>query len=376
MAKSKIIRRPDRAEGGITADEQARFAEHNKKWIANAMRTDRADPAKVGPAIRRLYEAAGQKVPRVILVPSPRVMAFAGGISAAVWHLRKNSDATHAATHAATRDATRDATGDATHAATHAATGDATDAATVAATGAATGETIPRITSFLLGCALRWYGFYNGGNQWSAWPAYLSFFRNVARLNLPIYDKYQHYEALAECGPRFVHAKFWMVVELPTVLRIDDQNRPHCATGPSHRWQDGREIHYWHGTAVPKEWIESPGSVDPSLGLTWPNMEQRRCLQEILGWGKILASKNPRVIDRHDDPEMGELIECDMDDDNGRPGRFLRVQCGTFDAERAPHRTFVLRVAPDVKTVQEAQNRLNPLPSVLGPRDRRPEVRT
>jgi hypothetical protein len=160
------------------------------------------------------------------------------------------------------------------------------------------------------------------------------------------------------------------------VLRIDDQNRPHCATGPSHRWQDGREIHYWHGTAVPKEWIESPGSVDPSLGLTWPNMEQRRCLQEILGWGKILASKNPRVIDRHDDPEMGELIECDMDDDNGRPGRFLRVQCGTFDAERAPHRTFVLRVAPDVKTVQEAQNRLNPLPSVLGPRDRRPEVRT
>jgi hypothetical protein len=142
-----------------------------------------------------------------------------------------------------------------------------------------------------------------------------------------------------------------MVSELPTVLRVNAENQPHCATGPSHRWLDGRELHYWRGVLVPKEWIESPGSVDPKIGLTWENVEQRRALVEIIGWGKVIASLNTRTLERHNDPEMGELLECAMDDDDGRPGRFLKVRCGTG-------RSFVLRVSPDCQTVEAAQREL------------------
>ena len=152
---SEIVRTPTRAEGGITPEELAMMKAHTQMWIDRAMRTDPIEPDKIIPAIKSLYAVAGLKEPRVVIVPSPRVMAFAGGFASAIWWLRKNpgkfiSAATDDATHAATRDATYvatlvatinatdDATDDATRAATLAATLAATDAATDTATEAAT----------------------------------------------------------------------------------------------------------------------------------------------------------------------------------------------------------------------------------------------
>jgi hypothetical protein len=145
--KAKIIRTKLKAFGGITAAEKARMDEHARLWISRAMRTAPIEPDKIVPAIKGLYAAAGLKEPRVIIVPSPLVMAFAYGASAAIWHGRKVSkNVTSAATDAATRDATYtatfaatlNATGDATSIATRAATLIATRDATLAATDAAT----------------------------------------------------------------------------------------------------------------------------------------------------------------------------------------------------------------------------------------------
>jgi hypothetical protein len=135
----KIIRTPKMAKGGITADEKVRMDEHVQMWIKRAFRTDPIEPEKITPAIEGLYEAAGLKKPRVVIVPSPLVMAFAYGASAAILHSRKNVNAaTSAATSAATQAATQGATYAATQGATDAATRDATDAATYTATDAAT----------------------------------------------------------------------------------------------------------------------------------------------------------------------------------------------------------------------------------------------
>ncbi|MGB0972517.1 MAG: hypothetical protein ACPGVG_16390, partial [Mycobacterium sp.] len=105
---SKIIRTPKRAEGGITPDEKEQMDAIAQSWIANAMRTDRADLDSVESAITRLYAAAGLCKPRIVLVPSPMVMAFASGAAAAIWYKRKNPTdaATDAVTYAATDAAT------------------------------------------------------------------------------------------------------------------------------------------------------------------------------------------------------------------------------------------------------------------------------
>ena len=105
---NEIVRTPTRAEGGITDDEKARMAVISQKWIDVAMRTDPIEPNKIVPAVHALYEAAGLKKPRVVIVPSPLVMAFAYGASAWIWHCRKQDKAlksTYAATDAMPRDA-------------------------------------------------------------------------------------------------------------------------------------------------------------------------------------------------------------------------------------------------------------------------------
>src|SRR3990167_3568042 len=135
----RITRTPIKATGGITLDEKSRMEEITKKWIKIAFRTDPINKEKITDAIYRLYESAGLKCPRVVIVPSPFIGKLASGIAAAVWYIRKNG-ATHDSTYAATRAATRAATDDATDAATSAATDAATYGATSAATRAATHE--------------------------------------------------------------------------------------------------------------------------------------------------------------------------------------------------------------------------------------------
>lgn len=96
---AKIIRTPTRAEGGLMPDEERRMVEHTKMWVSRAFRTAPIEPSKIVPAIEGIYAAAGLKKPRVVIVPSPLVMAFAYGASAAIWHARKNST-TYSATRA------------------------------------------------------------------------------------------------------------------------------------------------------------------------------------------------------------------------------------------------------------------------------------
>ena len=97
----KIKRTPTRAEGGITPDEKKAIDAIVEKWTKIAYRTESIDKRKITIAIERLYETSGFHKPRVVIAPSPFVMALSYGLSYGVWRLRKNSDAT--------RDATRDA---------------------------------------------------------------------------------------------------------------------------------------------------------------------------------------------------------------------------------------------------------------------------
>ena len=348
---SKIIRTKTQAKGGITAAEKVALATVAQEWIGIAMRTDPIDPSKIIPAIEGLYAAAKLKKPRVVIVPSPMVMAIAYGASASIWHGRKSatSTATSAATYAATRTATSAATYAATSAATDAATSAATDAATYAATEAATYTATRAATEAAIdtslesgamsacldiggalgvACAKRWWSVYQGGNMWAGWVSALCAYRDVIGLDLPEHTAFKHYEtASREGGFRVMHEEFCIVSDFPEVIKKDDQNRPHCETGPSHRWRDGWSLYHWHGVKIPAEWIEDRANLTAKTALTWPNIEQRRAACEIIGWAKILKELDAKVIDRDGDPEIGTLLEVDLPD-SGKE-RFIYVKCGT-----------------------------------------------
>ncbi|NJN63541.1 MAG: hypothetical protein HC882_00810, partial [Acidobacteria bacterium] len=134
-------------------------------------------------------------------------------------------------------------------------------------------------------------------------------------------------EDVTECGWWWPHRDYVIVCDRPTRLERDDRGRLHSGDGPAIAWEDGWGVYSWHGTRVPREWIESRDTLTPETVLHHRDMEQRRAGCEILGWNRILASLPHRVIDADADPEIGTLIEIDLPDSPGE--RFVRARCGT-----------------------------------------------
>ena len=181
--------------------------------------------------------------------------------------------------------------------------------------------------------------------MWAAYDSYLTGCRDVLGLRLPAHEAYTHWEQAAiNGGFRIMHEEFCMVSDFPAILRTDEQHRPHCADGPSHRWRDGWELYHWHGVRVPRHWI-----VDRTLtageALAEENIERRRAAMEILGWSSVLDSLHAEVIDADPDPQIGTLLRVDLPDAPG--SQFLRVRCAT-------DRDFVLPVPETVRTALEA----------------------
>jgi hypothetical protein len=211
---------------------------------------------------------------------------------------------------------------------------------------------------------------YHGGAYWAGWDCYLTSARDILGLRLSAHESYAHWEQAAIHGTfRVMHQEFCIVSDFPETLKIDDQNRPHCENGPSHRWRDGWSLYFWHGVQVPQEWIEDKTSLTARVALTWQNVEQRRAACEIVGWARIIDELGGRVIDADEDPEIGTLISVTLPGDDDQPevpARFIRVKCGTG-------RDFAICVPETVSTAIEAQAWMLGLPTNTF---LKPEIRT
>ena len=200
--------------------------------------------------------------------------------------------------------------------------------------------------------------------MWAGWSAYLVAFRDILGLRLKEHEAFAPFEAASrEGGFRVMHEEFCMVSDFPEVLKKDEQNRPHCENGPSHRWRDGWSLYHWHGVRVPAEWIENKASLTAQMALSQENTELRRAACEILGWAKILKELNAKTINKNKDPQIGELIQVDLPDAPGE--KFLRVMCATG-------REFAIPVPKDMETAMQS----NAWSFGLDPQQFNPEVRT
>ncbi len=199
-----------------------------------------------------------------------------------------------------------------------------------------------------------------GGQFWCGWTAYATFVRDILKVDVPVGPRE---DTDTSCGWWWPHKQFCVVSDRPDLIRRDAEGRLHSENTPALRWRDGWGIYVWHGVRIPAEWIEKTSEVDPALALNHPNIEERRCLAEILGWEKVLQKLQPQVINEDSNPQMGILLEVELPD-SGKE-RFLKVVCGTG-------RTFVLPVPPDMKTARQA----NAWTYGLSEGEYEPEVRT
>lgn len=187
------------------------------------------------------------------------------------------------------------------------------------------------------------YSFSYGSHD-ANWLSFYQYFKDVCGINEC--GALDGLIELAECcGWLSMFENAVVFQDRPEVIKFDDQGRLHCEDGPSIAYRDGLKVYSWHGTSVPKDWIENKGTLSPETALTWANVEQRRAACEILGWATVLRKLNARVIDCDDDPQIGTLVEVDIPDIGKE--RFIKVICGTG-------REFAIPVPPDMKTALEA----------------------
>ncbi len=190
---------------------------------------------------------------------------------------------------------------------------------------------------------------WQGGNQWSAYDSFLTFFQDVAQLPLD-YSAYNHWRVLSErSGPRIMHPDFCMISDRPELLTVDDQNRPHGEDGPFCRWRDGTELYSWHGARVPARWVRHRTSLDPVEVLKSRDVELRAAGVNMIGMARMLDLLGYTLIDADPDPAHGELIEVSGKKLGlARPGRFLKAECPR-------NGTIVEGVPDDIATVHAAQ---------------------
>ena len=276
--------------------------------------------------------------------------------------------ATRAATVAATDDATRDATYAATYAATDAATRDATDDATRAATDKNKWynfdvKSIQKLSitlklgAFGLSCANLAHRFYQGGNMWSGWTSFLSFFRHVVKLKID-YSKWQHYEAAnIHGGFRFMHEKFCIISDRPKTLMVNNRNQPHCEYGPFCEWRDGSALFALNGVRVPA-WIclTPKDKFTKEMILREKNADVRREIIRKIGIEKTIEILGAKTIDKMGDYE---LITIDIGDNRVRP--WLKMLNPSIKQHH------IEGVAPHIKTVKDAIKWRNGLDEYVEP---------
>ena len=309
----------------LTDEHRAQFEPWRDKWISNAMSTQpmsQEDRAICIEAVNGLYASANLPLPKhIVFVPSPFVLTFAAGFAAAIW--KKSHEA-------------------ATRAATEAATGNATPNPSWYRFGA----NMPAIdksfglNGFGLSLAREAYRWFQGGNQWSGYDSYLSFFRHIAQLQLD-YSTWQHWETLSlHSGPRIVHADFCMICERPELLLVDAQNRPHNPAGPFCRWRDGSALYSVRGIRVPWDVIEDPSSVTVERIKAESNSEVRRVMIDLYGQAKYLADAKLRLLDSSIWGDLyQETITSGVD-----PWTAVRVVNGTPDVATGEKAIYILPV--------------------------------
>jgi len=337
-----IARTPTRLEGGITDEERARLEIHAKRWIDVAYHTGRTDRQKLVKAIEGLYQVVELKKPVVEVVPSPKAMVERFATYAAT------RNATYAATYVATRTATRNATSDATRNATDVATRNATYAATYVATFDATDAatyvaTFDAATYTVIG----WSLCYQGGNMNAPCNCYLTAFRDVLGLRLPEHEKYRFWEEAAlYSGFRVMLPEQCIVSDFPDRICVDSRWRPHCDSGPSHRWSDGWEFWYLHGIAVDEQIVLQPETQTIEQMDNEKNADVQAIRIERYGWPRYLRETGAACLDERRN-DIDGTREALFRDHRGRVR--LVATCPTA-------RVFAPSVPAGIVSCEQAQN--------------------
>jgi len=274
----------------LKEEHKAQFESYTKRWIDNALSTkpmDEDDKIKCIEAVKALYTVSGLTPPpdsRIVFVSSPMQARIVAGLASAIWYLSDNKDKANEINLAPVElKPSENSSNDWFY-----------FPYDMAKISSAAG-----VGKFGVDCMYRSDSLYQGGNQWSSWECFLSFFKDVVKLSLD-YSKYIHWETLAlHGGPRFIHKDFCIISDRPIKLLIDSRNRPHNPSGPFCEWADGSKLYSINGIRVPMWVCDIPAEeLKADAIMKIQNVDARREALRKMGLERFLKQTDAKEIDR------------------------------------------------------------------------------
>jgi hypothetical protein len=145
-----------------------------------------------------------------------------------------------------------------------------------------------------------------------------------------------------------VHADFAIISDRPEILLVDDQNRPHCDTGPFCKWRDGSALYAVHGVRVPAWIIERPERITVNKIDEEQNSEIRRIMIARYGESRYVQDSGSFSVS---EDSFGTLYRKEVKNDE--PIVMVRVMNSTPEPDGTV-KPYWIRVPPTMKTAREA----------------------
>src|SRR3990167_5731666 len=372
MSRTKIV--------SLSLSERGRLREWRDKWVKIGLSTEPADFETFEKNVELCYRFAKLKPVPVIKVESPIVGAFAASIAMHVIcsvfqaAIRRtvmlpvdstvDSDvasavesavdsAVRSAVDSAVDSAVRSAVDSDVASAVRSAVRSAVDSAVRSAVESAVGSNMGSAVDSAIYSAfkdkkLNWHNWI-GGRFWSAWQAYVTFFRYVCGWTPPtaILDRMRAYEKCqSSAGYWWANRDFCIVSNTPKKIERKE-NALHCENGKAIEYRDGWGLYFLNGVRMKEEYVMTPAEkIKPETILSEKNVDVRRELirkigvERLVSAGKLLEQKNGYSL--YDMSAVFHPIDRAV---------FLLMKNpsvpGVFHMEG---------VAPNVKTIQEALN--------------------
>ena len=317
----------------LTPEHRAQLKPWADKWIANAMSCkpmSADDKLDCVSHVKNLYRVAKLAEPEhVLFVKSPFALVVAGGFAAAIAEMGEKATVT-------IPDMVKTINDDVSCLSPLTYNKWYVSPYNIGALSEKFG-----LGDFGVECVRHVHNMWNGGNQWSGWVGYLSFFRHVAKLDID-YNNWDPYEKLAELsGPRVVHEKFCIISDRPEILTVNGRNQPHGGGKPFCKWRDGSSLYSVNGVRVPAYVVESPEKMTAEQIEKETNLEVRRVMIDAYGREKFILDSNSKVV--HSD-DFGVLYRKDLIDDE--PLMMVKVVNSTMEPD-GTFKDYWIRVDPN-----------------------------
>ncbi len=87
-------------------------------------------------------------------------------------------------------------------------------------------------------------------------------------------------ELACACGWVWMYYEICVATERPSLINVDDKNRPHCESGPAILFPDGWGSHCVHGVRVPEQVVVSPKTLTDEQINNEPNTKVQQIMRE------------------------------------------------------------------------------------------------